>query len=144
VGFVRDAGRQAVLAHVARHFKLLVMQGVFGDEAVSAYWSAKVGLNVPTGYGQPDAYDSANMRCFEILATGTPLVTTSEKYLDELGFSWSTNYLGYIDADNLITQLEHLLNNTKTLDIIGKTGANLAQERHTYEHRAKQVLEWLK
>lgn len=138
VGYVRDAGRQSVLAHVARHFKLAVHQGVFGDEAVSAYWSAKVGLNVPTNYGAPDAYDSANMRCFEILATGTPLATPFQNYLKELGIKSS----GYLAADDLIRYL-HLLIDNPLVDDIAIEHAKLAQERHTYEHRAKQVLEWL-
>jgi hypothetical protein len=143
VGYVRDAGRQSVLAHVARHFKLNVHQGVFGDDAVGAYWSAKVGLNVPTGYGQADAYDSANMRCFEILATGTPLVTPWEDYLSELGISGNAFF--YNTADILIASIRAALRDgDEYLQGTGAAGAVLTRERHTYEHRAKQVLEWLK
>lgn len=142
VGYVRDAGRQSVLAHVARHFKLNVHQGVFGDDAVSAYWSAKVGLNVPTGYGQADAYDSANMRCFEILATGTPLVTPYEPYLDELGITPYSHCMAYHSADEVIDFIHYLIQ--KDDETWGEAGVRVIAKRHTYEHRAKQVLEWLK
>lgn len=140
VGYVRDAGRQSVLAHVARHFKLCVQQGAFGDSAVSVYWQSKVGLNVPTGYGQPDSYDSANMRCFEILATGTPLVTPYEDYIPDLGIIHEETALLYYDIDDLIETICDADNMQK----IGERGAKLAQERHTYAHRAKTVLEWVK
>lgn len=144
VGYIRDAGRQSMLLHVARHFKLSAYQGVFGDDAVDAYWSAKVGLNVPTGYGQADAYDSWNMRAPEILATGTPLVTSHEDYLADLGLvSWE-NCLTYRDADSLIVAIRGTLDDPAQLAAIGQAGAKLAQERHTYAHRAAQVLEWLK
>lgn len=145
VGYVRDEGRQSVLAHVARHFKLNIHQGVFGDDAVSAYWSAKVGLNVPTGYGKADAYDSANMRCFEILATGTPLVTPYEDYLVDLGITdHKPEIMTYSSIGYLIEGIEMRLTRGDELAQAGLNGAKLAQERHTYEHRAKQVLEWLK
>lgn len=144
VGYVRDAGRQSVLAHVARHFKLNVHQGVFGDDAVSAYWSAKVGLNVPTGYGQPDAYDSANMRCFEILATGTPLVTPFEDYLGELSLFNGATYFGYTSPDSLIRTIGVALEEHEVSERVGKRGDITARTEHTYEHRAKTVLEWLK
>ena len=145
VGYVRDTERMQVLAHVARHYKLNIAQGVFGDSAVSVYWQSKVGLNVPTGYGRPDAYDSANMRCFEILATGTALVTPHEAYLESLGLVHNVNCLTYTDVDELIKLIEAGMKDWYfKSSSIGVAGAKLAQERHTYQHRAQQVLEWLK
>lgn len=151
VGFIRDEGRMRVLADVARHFKLHTAQGVFGDDAVSVYWQSRVGLNVPTGYGNADDYDSANMRCFEILATGTPLITPFEPYLIELGLIDMDNCCLYRNPDDLIERIDLL--STSTWDVgygskntsgMGARGAELAQSRHTYAHRAQQVLEWLK
>jgi glycosyltransferase involved in cell wall biosynthesis len=143
VGYVRDMGRAQLLAHVARHFKLHVLQGAFGDAAVSAYWNARAGVNVPTGYGQSDAYDSWNMRAPEILATGTPLVTPAEPYLAELGLCDGENAITYRRGDDLIEQLVGLMQDEDTRQRIGAAGARLVQERHTYMHRARQVLEWL-
>lgn len=142
VGYVRDPARMEVLRHVARHFKLNVAQGVFGDAAVSVYWQSKVGLNIPTNYGAPDAYDSANMRCFEILATGTPLVTTYENYLGDLGLGGRC--FMYSNINELIEAIRVAIQLPDELIKAGVAGAKLAQERHTYEHRANQVLEWLK
>lgn len=147
VGYVRDAGRCGVLSAVARRFKTRVLQGIFGDDAVSAYWHSHIAINVPTGYGQADAYDSANMRLFECLATGTPMMTSYEPYLHELGLECNvhhTNYLFYKNVDDLIEKIEVQLTQPQRLTEIGRAGAALANERHTYEHRAQQVLDWLK
>ena len=143
VGYVRDAGRQSVLANVARHFKLHVAQGVFGDAAVSVYWQSKVGLNVVTGYGQPDSYDSWNMRAPEILATGTVLITPYEDYLTELGLVSGENCFMYRDANELNLLIETGMKAWYFQRGIGQAGAKLAQEKHTYAARARQVLEWL-
>lgn len=140
VGYVRDNGREKLLRHVARHFNLCVQEGVFGNAAVSAYWQSKVGLNVPTGYGQPDAYDTWNMRAPEIMATGTALATSYEPYLAELGI---TESITYGTPDGLIKELYIRLNNPKQLAVEGANNIQLVQKEHTYAHRAKQVLQWL-
>lgn len=141
VGYVRDAARMQVLSHVARHFRLNVAQGVFGPSAIEAYWSAKVGLNIPTNYGATDAYDSANMRCFEILATGTPLVTSGEPYLGDLGLGGKC--FMYSNINELIEAIRIAIQLPDELAKAGVIGTELAQSRHTYAHRAKQVMEWL-
>ncbi len=143
VGYVRDTARMQMLTHVARHFRLSILQGEFGDQAVMNYIQSAVGLNIPTGYGAPDAYDSANMRCFEILATGTPLVTPHESYLMELGLQDSANCLTYKNGDDLLMVIRKAVDNPDWSARIGREGAKRAAERHTYEARARQVLEWL-
>lgn len=139
VGYVRDSARADILRHVARHFKLHIAQGVFGDDAVSVYWQSRVGLNIPTNYGAPDAYDSANMRCFEILATGTPLATPDQGYLRELRLQCG----GYSDADDLIRYINQMIDNPLAI-ITAADHVKLAHTHHTYEVRANQVLQWLK
>lgn len=144
VGYVRDMRRHEVMLNVARHFTNWIGGPVFGDDAVSIYWISRIGLNVPTNYGAPDAYDSANMRLFEILATGAPLVTPYEPYLKELGLQSGINYLAYTDTNHLITTIDSFLKTPDLLEMIGTNGADLATARHTYRHRAEQVLAWLK
>lgn len=143
VGYVRDAGRQAVLAHVARHFKLCAMQGVFGDAAVSAYWQSRIALNVPTGYGKPDAYD-VPMRVMEILGTGVPLVTNYLPELEDLGIVEGVTCILYRDTDGVIDAIQRALASGGSAVQIGLNAAQLAAERHTYRHRAEQVLQWSK
>ena len=144
VGYVRDESRGAILKYLARYFSTKVCEGVFGDEAVRIYQGSLLGVNIPTNYGNSLAYDSANMRCFEILATGTPLITPFENYLVELGLLHGVNCYTY-DNWQLIGDLVRGAVRTKAIaNQVGINGMNLVFKRHTYTERAKQVLEWLK
>lgn len=143
VGTVRDATRASVLTDVAAHVSLCVKEGVFGIEAVDAYQRASVGLNVVTNAFHPDAYDSANMRLFEIMATGTPLLTPYQPYLHELGVQCGINCYTYYDVSEIVPLVKSIVNDQRGAEIAGLKGARLIQERHLYSHRAKTVLEWL-
>lgn len=141
VGYIHDEARLHILKELSRHFTVANASGVFGDAAVSIYWDSKVAVNIPTRYGDPAARDSANMRCFEALATGTPLVTPYEEYLSELGLIDGLNCITYRNVGMLIECLPFI---DAAAQNIGAYGVALAQKRHTYRHRAEQVMEWLK
>lgn len=144
VGWVRDMGRMITLASIARHFSLDVVQGVFEDAAIDVYWRSKVVINVPTQYGNPLAYDSANMRLFEALATGTPVVTSYEPYLESLGLDDGNTCMTYKSPDEAVAKIGQLVQDTVLAKRIGDCGESVARQWHTYGHRAKTVLEWLK
>lgn len=142
VGYVRDMGRAQLLAHLGGFAKLSVVQGVFGVDAVQTYHEAICGVNIPTRYGEPNAYD-INMRVFEIAATRHPLVTNWLPELTELGFIDGQNCSQYADGDDLVTRVKNLIKDQDWAKECGRKGRELIMSRHTYEHRAKQVLEWL-
>lgn len=142
VGYVRDKWREQLLLDLNARYSVSVAQGVFGEEAVQTYHQAKLGINIPTRYGDPLAYDSANMRCYEILASGTPLITSLEPYLSELGLIAGENCFTYASRKECLDVVRIALD-SDNLQAIGLAGANLVASRHTYSHRAKQVMEWL-
>lgn len=138
VGYVRDGGRGHALSLVASRYVTLVEQGVFGQSAVIAYREAKCGVNIPTHYGDPLAYD-VNMRVFEIAATGIPLVTNCLPELEALGFINNQTCFTYCNQNGVLGAIERAHHNPQA----GQAGRELVLARHTYVHRAKQVLEWL-
>ena len=142
VGYVRDKQREQLLLDLNAVHSMSVAQGVFGVEAVETYHGAKLGINIPTRYDDARAYDSANMRFFEILATGTPLVTSYENYLPELGIKHGGNAFTYHNTRNCLEVVKKALTEFN-LNLIGRNAIKLVQERHTYTHRARQVIEWL-
>lgn len=142
VGYVRDKPREQALLDLNQHVSLSIAQGQFGDAAVTTYHQARLGVNVPTRYGHPQAYDSANMRLFEILATGTPVVTPYEDYLSELGVEHGKTGFVYRNPQDLLDIVDKALSDFN-LTNIGNNAVKLVRERHTYAHRAKQVMEWL-
>lgn len=147
VGYIRDEGRARLLADVGHQFKLSVNQGLFGTQAVEAYNAAKVGLNIPSHYGQSCCYD-INMRVFEIAACGVPLVTNDLPELRELGFlpGVTCSMYGKTDKDQMNFKF-HVNGAIRYAMIhhpeIGEAGLQLIRDRHTYKHRAEQVERWL-
>lgn len=139
VGYVRDAARSTMLADIASRYTLSVGEGLFGDEAVRMYNEARVGVNIPTGYGAADAYDSMNMRLPEIASCGIPPVTSHEAYLEELGFVDGLTCFTYSDATGLLNAIGRAVNHPE----VGLSALKLIQSKHTYFHRAQTVLDWL-
>lgn len=139
VGYVRDEGRARLLADLGKKFTLNLAQGVFGKQAVETYCGAHVGINIPTRYGDPAAYDSWNMRAPEIMACGIPLVTEYQPYLSELGLMDLDTYVSYGKGRTIIEAVQLALTHPE----IGAEGLKLIQEEHTYRHRAEQVKQWL-
>lgn len=144
VGYIHDGDRLVMLKHLSRKFNLVNASGIFGTDAAKIYQDSRIGVNIPTRYGDPLAYDSANMRCFEVLATGTPLVTPHEDYLEELGLRHGENCYTFTDVRSLEDCIEDALADPQQAAQIGLNGAALAVNRHLYTHRALQVMEWLK
>ena len=138
VGYIRDNGRGKLLSLLASHYITCIQQGVFGVSAVTAYQQARCGVNVPTRFGEELAYDIP-MRVFEIAATGTPLVTNYLPELAELGFVDAQTCFTYRDDSGLLKAINKVI----ATEGIGAAGRALVLERHTYVHRARQVLDWL-
>lgn len=141
VGYVRDAWREAMLRACMARFRTSIAQGVFGVGAVHTYHTARVGLNVPTNYGDPLAYD-VPMRVPEVLATGTPLLTNALDDLAALGLVDSVNCVTYAGMSDMLEKACALINDPDAAARIGTAGVAWAQA-NTYAHRARQILEWL-
>jgi hypothetical protein len=150
VGYVRDDGRARLLADVGVKFKLSVNQGVFGKQANESYCSAKVGLNIVSHVGHPYAYDSWNMRSPEIMACGIPLVLEYQQYLPFIGVIDPVNCATYdlpgslferagLEINPLFEAIQFAIDHP----YLGEAGYELAQKKHTYAHRARQVEQWL-
>lgn len=146
VGYVRDESRARLLSDVGAKFSLSVNQGVFGKQANEAYCGARVGLNIPSYYGQPFCYD-INMRVFEIAACGVPLVTNYLPELVELNFIDGYNYFSYRSAAELPDAVARAINYRRDHPgMLVEPEFMLRQDiqaKHTYTHRARQVEQWL-
>jgi hypothetical protein len=140
VGYVRDSARMVMLNNLASRYTVNYAFGVFGETALDTYCQSRTAVNIPTQYGHPLAYDSANMRLFEMALTGSVPITPYESYLPELGFTDGVNVCWYKTPDAIFAAVDQALTHPE----IGQAAIALIQERHTYAHRAQQVLEWLK
>lgn len=143
VGYIQDEGRARLLSDIGARHTLTLAQNVFGKRAVETYCSALCGVNIVSHYGQPFAIDSANMRLFEVMACGVPLVTEFQSYLNDLGLIPGHNVLLYRDNNSLIECLDFVVKNPEYAVEVGDAGRQLILDRHLYSHRAETVKSWL-
>ena len=83
--------------------------------------------------------DDINMRVFEVMASGTALLT-NHLMGQEVLFEPNAHYVGYYDADDMRHKIKWLLENPMIAKRIGDKGRQYALAHHTYEHRMRQVL----
>ena len=144
VGYLKDQNRLAVIQGLASEYNLNIKSKVFYEDAAAVYHSAKVGVNVPAFYKHPRNIDyDINMRTFEVMASGVPLVTAYNPALADLGIHSGVNCLTYDNPDELHHILKWVIDDDQLLEDIAINGWELVQRRHTYKHRAEQVLEWV-
>ncbi len=129
--------RRARLGMLNGAFDLRVFFGMGPEEMAEVLSPARLVFNASIAC-------DVNMRVFEALATGRPLVTNREAVangLDEL-FEEGVHYIGYDDGD-LVSQVRHYLNDQEAAEAIGAAGQAEVLANHTYAHRVTAVLERL-
>jgi hypothetical protein len=80
-----------------------------------------------------------NMRVFEAMATGTPMLYNKSDGMDELGFKAGEHYIEYANPDDLIKKIRE----NKSIERISEISKNALQviSNHTYGHRVRKMLE---
>lgn len=80
-----------------------------------------------------------NMRTFEVMATGTPLITQENGPLLEL-FEPGKHLLTFKTIDESVRQAKILLANPDLQKEIGQAGMKEVLAKHTYHHRTLEIL----
>lgn len=144
VGYVNDTERRMFLGRIGAKAPLHIASGIFGAEAVAVYHQALCAVNVPAMVGAPFAYDAPNMRMFEVMATGTPLIQYYHPALHDLGVRSGVNCLTFTTVDEAVQHIKTLIADVDLGAHLATNAYRLVMGRHTYRHRAEQILEWLK
>ena len=110
---------------------------VIGEEMVKAINSYHVHFNM-------NISTDINYRSFETLACGSVLFTSRNYQYDELGFVDGKNCFFYSDQEDMIRKATELVARVKandsTLIDVANNGTKLFLNRHTYDHRANEIL----
>jgi hypothetical protein len=139
-GNVWDGTRRAILDDIAKTYSLLEVRGT-PEELARAYSRARIGFNVSSFYGTDVDYDT-NMRVFEVLSCGRPLLTNYQPEMDELGMQTHYNCVTFRDRDEVMSILDVLLKwDDVELVELGVLGRELVFGGHTYVHRMKEALD---
>jgi hypothetical protein len=110
------------------------------EELASGYCASRVGFNVSSFFGTEVAYD-INMRVFEVMACGIPLVSNRLPEMKELGIYPDFHYLPFDDADGAMSQIRLVLSRSEAYRLdMGVRNRDMIMNGHTYIHRMRQAL----
>jgi glycosyltransferase involved in cell wall biosynthesis len=127
--------RRDLLEELGKRYDLAVYEGAYGQDMAAAHARGRVVFNVSTA-------GDLNMRVFEGLCSGRPLVTDAVPGagLSDL-FTSGLQLFAYRDDAEAFGQIDRLLSYPSMARLMGESGRKAVLAGHTYEHRAKRMLE---
>lgn len=108
-------------------------------EVAETYRRSRIVVNV----GRDDFPHDANMRVFEVLASGALLLTSLPSELEQLGFTAGVHFVGYRNPEDISKLIRKFLDNDGERARISASGRELVLAEHTYDQRVAQLLERL-
>ena len=112
----------------------------YGKKLNRLYSASKMVLNVIAHQQQGKVSSGINMRPFEILSSGSLLV--SDEYQEtEMGLVSGKNCIFYQNAEELKSQLKELLGNPQKLMDITDAGHQFLADQFSYDVMAREILD---
>jgi len=108
------------------------------EVAASELSRCRTGFNISSFFGSDIAFD-VNMRVFEVLSCGLPLVTNALPELQEVGLLHGHNCYTYHTQAEALLHLHTLVGAPKMQKEIGDRGRKLILDGHTYLHRMQEA-----
>ena len=106
------------------------------EEVAEVYRRSRVVVNV----GRDDFPEDANLRVFEVLASGALLVTRLPTELTSLGFEEGRHFVGYRDPAEINALVRKYIDDESGRAGIAAAARQLVLEQHTYDRRVEQLL----
>jgi len=127
--------RNDLLLQLERSFSLHIASRVFRDELCQAMGRGKLAFN-------HSAVNEVNMRVFEAMAMGRPLVTNRSADLNGLSdlFADGEHTIMYDTADDLVQKVRYYLDHEDEREGIARAGYRLATTQHRYLDRVDALL----
>lgn len=124
--------RAGLLNSLSKKYSVLAVDNIWEENIGKVYSLSKIGFNKS---GKQDL----NMRVFEIMSSGTMLLTDrASNGLSEL--FQDKKHLKVYDKDNLDEIIEYYLKNNEEREKIAKEGQREVLQKHTYEHRMREII----
>lgn len=136
--FTVNRQRRARLERLQEHVRVAAQFGLGPEATAALYGQSALVFNASISR-------DVNMRVFEVLATGKPLVTNreaSDNGLFDL-FEDGVHLITY-DDDDLLTQVRYYLAHPEEARAIGERGRQAVLAGHTYNHRVDDLFEQLR
>ncbi|GMV95024.1 MAG: hypothetical protein AMXMBFR82_48020 [Candidatus Hydrogenedentota bacterium] len=128
--------RARLLHLLAVRFSVEALERVHGEDYCRHMCGGRLAFN-------HSAIEDLNMRIFEALAMGCPLLTNrSSAYNGLLDLFEEGKHLIVYDSDeDLIDKTREYLDNPTAREAIGRAGKDEVLEKHTYDHRVRAILD---
>lgn len=105
----------------------------FHEWMAAHYIRSRIGFNI-------SIRDDLNMRFFEVLSTGTALLTNTDvDGWEDLGFVDGEHFIGYVGVEDAIEKTKYYLKHHDERERIAAAGHRLAREKHTYADRMREM-----
>ncbi len=108
-------------------------------EVAETYRRSKIVVNI----GRDDFPQDANLRVFEVLASGALLLASLPTELEELGFTKGTHFVGYRNPTELRQLVRNYLEDEAARSRIANAARELVLKEHTYDQRTGRILDRL-
>ncbi len=143
VGWVGQPGgalyrkRAELLPKLSRTFHTNDLSGSYTlAEVAEVYRRSLVVVNI----GRDDFLQDANLRVFEVLASGALLITSLPSELTALGFQEGIHFIGYTDESEILPLVKKFLECDIERTRIGQAARIKVLQEHTYDNRAESLL----
>jgi len=137
IGFVgsmdsKYTQRVSLLKKLSDKYDVLATNVKYTDMA-KIYSQSRIGFN-------KSLKGDLNMRVFEVMSCGTMLLTDRiNNGMEEL-FKNKKHLVLYNDENEMLELVEYYLDNEEERERIAREGQREVHKKHTYEHRAKEML----
>lgn len=127
--------RHALLARLKERFSTLIETRVFHRRACETVARGRLAFN-------RSAIDDVNMRVFEVMAMGRPLLTNRDAERNGLFdlFEAGTHLIAYNDENDIVDEAERYLQDEDARERIACTAHETVMAHHTYGHRVDTML----
>jgi hypothetical protein len=109
------------------------------SEVASVYRRSRIVVNI----GRDDFPQDANLRVFEVLASGALLITSTPSELTEIGFKEGIHFIGYKNEREILPLVNQFLECDSDRTRIGQAGRTKVLSEHTYDNRVESLLDRL-
>jgi len=106
------------------------------EEVANVYRRSQIVANV----GRDDFPNDANLRVFEVLASGALLFTSMPTELTQLGFQEGVHFVGYLNPSEISALVRKYLNDEPARAQIAEAARELVLTEHTYDRRVDRLL----
>ncbi len=130
--------RRRIISGLSQKFRMNDISKFYPPEEMSnIYKQSKLVINV----SRDDHLQDANLRCFEVMASGALLVTPNPTELSGIGFTEGLHYITFNDETDLNKKVQYYLEHEQERKVIAKNARELVLRDHTYGVRVQTILD---